>query len=88
MREADFSPIEGNQVWYGPDLAEREEYWTYRLSADDIAALDDAIARITAHDIDVIDITRDLFPLPGLGDTLRRIEVDLQKGLGLSLIHI
>ena len=87
MYEADLRPIVGNQVWYGPDLAEREEDWTYRLSADDIASLDDAIARIAASDFDVLDVTRDLFPLPGLADTLKRIEVDLQKGLGFKMIR-
>ena len=44
------------------DLAEREDDWTYRLSADDIAALDDAVARIAARDMDVLDINARTVP--------------------------
>ena len=87
MEQADFRPVVGARVWRGPDLAEREDDWTYRLSADDIAALDDAVARIAARDMDVLDITREQFPLSGLADVLKGIEGDLQDGLGFKMIR-
>ena len=87
MHEANLRPVVGNRVWCGPDLAEREEDWTYRLTADDIDVLDDAFSCIAARDFDVLEITRDLFPLPGLGDTLKRIEVDLLKSFGFKMIR-
>ena len=87
MEQADLRPVVGARVWRGPDLAEREDDWTYRLSADDIAALDDAVARIAARDMDVLDITREQFPLFGLTDVLKGIEGDLQDGLGFKMIR-
>ena len=87
MEQADFRPVVGTRVWRGPDLAEREDDWTYRLSADDIAALDDAVTRIAARDMDVLDITREQFPLSGLADVLKGIEGDLQDGLGFKMIR-
>ena len=87
MEQADFRLVVGTRVWRGPDLAKRKDDWTYRLSADDIAALDDAVARIAARDMDVLDITREQFPLSGLADVLKGIEGDLQDGLGFKMIR-
>ena len=87
MDQADLKPVEGTRVWRGPDLAQRTDDWTYRLNADDIAALDAAVAQIAAQDLDVLEITPDRFSLPGLEDSLKRIEDDLQKGLGFKVIR-
>lgn len=87
MEQADLKPVEGARVWRGHDLARREEEWTYRLNASDIAELDDAVSNIAALDMDVLDITRDQFALPGLADVLKRIEDELQKGLSFKMIR-
>ena len=87
MEQTDLRQVVGARVWRGPDLAEREDDWTYRLSTDDIAALDDAVARFAARDMDVLDIKREQFPLSGFADVLKGIEVDLQDGLGFKIVR-
>ena len=36
MKQIDFKPVDAARVWRGPELAEREAAWTYRLNAEDI----------------------------------------------------
>ena len=87
MDHADLMPVEGTRVWRGPDLAQRQNEWTYRLNADDISALDEAVSNIAALDMDVLDIRRDRFALPGLAEVLKHIEDELQNGLGFKVIR-
>ena len=87
MEQTDPQAGSGARVWCGPDYSKREDDWTYRLSTDDIAALDDAVARFAARDMDVLDIKREQFPLSGFADVLKGIEVDLQDGLGFKIVR-
>ena len=87
MDHADLMPVTGARVWRGPDLAQRQNEWTYRLNADDISALDEAVSNIAALDMDVLDIRSDRFALPGLAEVLKHIEDELQNGLGFKVIR-
>tara|TARA_B100000676_G_scaffold280204_1_gene304237 strand:- start:6283 stop:7380 length:1098 start_codon:yes stop_codon:yes gene_type:complete len=87
MKQINLKPINARSVWRGPELAKHEEDWTYRLNADDIAALDEAVSNITAKNMDVLDITQDQFALAGLADVLKSIGEDLQNGLGFKMIR-
>ena len=72
--------------WTGVQL-ERSEAWIHRLSDDEIADIDQAIHRVESDGLDIMDITRDRFPLPVFGATLGRIREQLLNGLGLTLIR-
>ena len=56
--------------WLGPDLAADPSAWTHRLTDDEIAELDAALASAEAAGLDVIDLTPDNFPLPSLASRL------------------
>jgi hypothetical protein len=79
--------IEGPSVWYGPDLAQRPAEWTYELSPGDIAEIEAAVAAVRARGIDIADISRADFLLPGLGPRLERMREQVLNGHGFFLIR-
>ncbi|TMQ13739.1 MAG: TauD/TfdA family dioxygenase [Deltaproteobacteria bacterium] len=78
-------PLEPRAEWRARDIADRA-LWTYRLTGADIAELDAALAHARARCPDVLDITREDFPLPTLAATLERFEDELIDGRGFQLI--
>ncbi|HET7504027.1 MAG TPA: TauD/TfdA family dioxygenase [Kofleriaceae bacterium] len=78
-------PLETHAEWRAGDIADRT-LWTYRLSDAEIAELEAALAHARARCPDVLDITRDDFPLPTLGPTIARFEDELVDGRGFQLI--
>src|ERR1044071_6905934 len=70
---AALAPLESHAEWRASDIADRAQ-WTYRLTDDDVAELEAALAHARARCDDVLDITRELFPLPTLADKIRRFE--------------
>jgi hypothetical protein len=82
---ASLEPLETHAEWRADDIADRS-LWTYRLSADDIAELEAALAHAKALRGDVLDIARDDFPLPTLAAKLQRFEDELIDGRGFQLI--
>ena len=87
MKLTELTPIDGARVWRGPEMARRSDEWTYRLDAKAIAELDAAIAAIESRAVDILQIRRDVFALPYLGETLRRIQHALQHGIGFAVIR-
>jgi hypothetical protein len=71
--------------WLGPDLAADPSAWTHRLTDDEIAELDAALASAEAAGLDVIDLTPDNFPLPSLASRLHDLRAELVHGRGLHL---
>ena len=87
MELHELTPVTGPRVWRGSEICNRSDEWTYRLSAADIAELDEAIAKVSAQGIDVLEITRAGFPLPGFGEKLQKIQSELQQGVGFAMIR-
>jgi TfdA family taurine catabolism dioxygenase TauD len=79
-------PIGGPSAWRGPDMAASKE-WIYRLSAEDIAEIDGALAHVRRRRLDTIDVARADFPLPRLGAVLDDIHRELLEGRGFVLIR-
>ncbi|MPZ45898.1 MAG: hypothetical protein GEV05_21420 [Betaproteobacteria bacterium] len=79
--------VEGPQAWLGPDLARSREEWTYALSASEIAELRDAIRRVEASGIDVVDIRAADFPLAGWASLLQRLRCDMFEGRGFAVVR-
>jgi hypothetical protein len=84
QREA-LEPLETGSEWRARDIADHS-LWTYRLTDDDIAELEAALAHAKARCADVLDISRDDFPLPALGARIRGFEDELIDGRGFQLI--
>jgi hypothetical protein len=74
--------IEGPAAWTGAEMRRREEEWSYRLSAAEIAEIEDATRAVRARGLDIADITRDDFPLPTLGPVLERLRREVVEGRG------
>jgi alpha-ketoglutarate-dependent taurine dioxygenase len=82
---AAIEPLETHAEWRAADIADPER-WTYRLSDAEIAELDAALAYAKAQRADVLDITREDFPLPTLAAKIARFEAELIDGRGFQLI--
>ncbi len=78
------TPLEEHCEWHTDEVGDR---YVFHLSDDHVAELDAALVHAEAHVDDVLDITRELFPLPTLAPELARIEDDLINGLGMVLIR-
>lgn len=66
---------------------ESSDEWIYRLSEDEIADLDQAVQDIENAGLGILDITRENFPLPVLGEALEMVRHELLDGRGFVLIR-
>ena len=78
-------PLETHAEWRARDVADRSR-WTYRLSDAEVAELEAALAHARARCPDVLDITREDFPLPTLAAKIAAFEDELINGRGFQLI--
>jgi len=74
-------------AWRGPEMADKPERWTWQLSADEIANLDETVLRLDATGRDIVDLTAADAPLPVLADRLTAMRRDLMEGIGFRLIR-
>jgi len=77
-------PLEPACAWHRDDLGDR---YVYQLTDAQIDELDAALRFAEARGDDVLDVTRDDFPLPTLGAELAGIQRNLIDGLGVTLIR-
>lgn len=78
-------PLETHAEWRARDVADPAR-WTYRLSDAEVAELEAALAHARARCADVLDITREDFPLPTLAARIAGFEAELIDGRGFQLI--
>ena len=78
--------LETASDWRASDVAHADD-WTLTLSEKDIAELDAALAHAKAKGGDLLDVTKEDFPLPSLRARLRELEEDLIDGRGFCLIR-
>ena len=79
-------PIEGLSAWYGANMRESDD-WVYRLTPDDVAEVEAAVACIRRRGLDIASVAREGFELPGLGPVLAEIQEDVVTGRGFALIR-
>jgi hypothetical protein len=77
-------PLETACEWRGPSLGDD---YVFELTDTHVEELDAALRHAEAVTDDVLDITRESFPLPTLGPELQRITRDLIDGNGVVLIR-
>ncbi|MGH9048349.1 MAG: TauD/TfdA family dioxygenase [Acidimicrobiia bacterium] len=78
------TPLETNCEWTSDEIGDR---YVFQLRDDHVAELDAALVAAEAATDDVLDITRETFPLPTLGPELTRITDELINGRGVVLIR-
>jgi hypothetical protein len=84
MNVSDLTPLETGCEWRSDELGDS---YIFQLTDAHLEELDGALQHAEASCNDVLDITRDSFPLPTLGAELRRIVHDLIDGRGVVLIR-
>jgi len=81
----DVVELETHANWVAADVTDPDE-WTMRLSDDDHAELDAALAHARSVADDVLDVTAADFPLPTLAPRLASLAEELIDGRGFARI--
>jgi hypothetical protein len=84
MSVADVVPLEPASEWRSDDVGDA---YVFQLTDAHISELDHALTHAEARVDDVLDITRETFPLPTLGPELEGIARELINGRGVVLIR-
>ena len=84
MNPADVTPLEPACEWRRDDLGDS---YVFQLTDAHLAELDAALVHAEASCDDVLDISRETFPLPTLGAELTEITRELINGRGVALIR-
>jgi hypothetical protein len=84
MNASELAPLESRCEWRRDELGDS---YVFQLTDDHVKELDRALVHAEASCDDVLDITRESFPLPTLGVELARITDDLVNGRGVVLIR-
>ncbi len=84
VNAADLTPLEPGCAWHTDELGDS---YVFQLTDAHLDELDRALMHAEASCDDVLDITRDSFPLPTLAPELVRITRDLIDGRGVVLIR-
>ena len=79
--------IEGPSAWIGADLRQRPSEWIYTPSAAEIEEITAAVASVQARGLDIAELTRDAFPLPGFGAKLDTLRQEVLNGRGFVIIR-
>jgi hypothetical protein len=79
-------PVGGPGAWRGQALARSDE-WIHRLTPAEIAELEAALTATERRGLDLLQVTRADFPLPGLGPTLEGLRRELLHGRGFVLLR-
>ncbi|MEE8517168.1 MAG: TauD/TfdA family dioxygenase, partial [Alphaproteobacteria bacterium] len=79
-------PVVDPAGWTGAELKASDD-WVFRLDAGDIAEIDAAADAVEARGLDIKDISRDDFPLPGLDSKLAQIKTELIDGRGIAVLR-
>ena len=77
---------ESEAAWKGPEVAASSD-WIYRLTEDDVAEIDTALAHVKSKRMALSQFGRSDFPLPTLSKTLAGILTELETGRGFKLIR-
>ncbi len=77
----------GAAAWYGPEIAQRDD-WLMKLDATDVAEVERAATALAARDADIAAITAADFPLPTLGPRLKaRVRDEVLNGRGFLMLR-
>jgi len=84
MNASELVPLETDCEWRSDELGDS---YVFQLTDGHVDELDQALVHAEATGDDVLDITRESFPLPTLGTELGCITRDLVSGRGVVLIR-
>ena len=79
--------IDISAAWYGADLRNKSELWSYHLSSEEISELENAASNFIKSDEPLGKISKKSFHLPKLGSFMEKLQNELREGLGFKLIR-
>jgi hypothetical protein len=79
-------PVIDPAAWTGKQLAQ-ESGWQFKLTDVEITEIDQAVASVKDHGLDIKDITLADFPLPTLDAKLAEIKTQVLEGRGVALLR-
>jgi hypothetical protein len=79
-------PVGGPFAWKSADLL-KDERWVHRLSDDDIVEIEAAVEVSRERGLDIIDITKDDFPLAGLAEKIDSMRKDILANIGFAYLR-
>ncbi len=85
MSERLTTPIADASTWYGPAMMQSDD-WVIRLSATEIAELEEAAAAVLSRGLAPLAVSREDFALPTLGPKLAALVDELEDGRGFALL--
>jgi hypothetical protein len=74
-------------TWYGPDMEQRKNEWTLKLSPAEITELEKAAEPLLASQQNIASLTSKDFPLPILGSKLLSLREELIHCRGFALLR-
>ena len=80
------TPMTGPAVWKGADMT-TDTSWLHRLSADEVATLEAALARVKARGLTFPNFGKDDFPVGDWAESLRRHSEELENGRGFVVLR-
>lgn len=78
-------PIEGRSNWLAAHY-QNSDSWKYHLTGEDLADLNRALEHVKAAGLDIIEITRDDFPIGAFATKLASLREDILNGRGFVLL--
>ena len=79
-------PVSGRNVWYGPEMARRDD-WIRRLTDAEIAALENMVVRLDATGIDIGTIDTSQMHVPVLRALMDEVRQAVLHGTGFILVR-
>ena len=79
--------IAGPSVWYGPDVAAREDEWIRPFGEEELAELEAALQGVKSRGLGILDIDSYAFPLPRLSPVFDGIRREVLRGRGFVLLR-
>lgn len=79
-------PIVESGCWY-PDELKGTDAWIYRLDGDELGEIRGAVDAVERRGLDLKDVSRADFPLPGFAAALADIKEELMDGRGFAVIR-
>ena len=76
--------IDVSAAWYGVDLRNKSELWSYQLSSEEISELENAASNFIKSGEPLGKISKKSFRLPKLGSILAKLQNELREGLGFK----
>src|SRR3989441_8101557 len=81
-----YDPVVGPTVWYGDQLASRND-WIRHFSAAELEEVAEAVRAYRAREAALSEISPATFPLPALGPVLRAVLTELLEGRGFIMLR-